>query len=110
MKTNTIFLSLIFFSLIVFSCKKDKTTEPDLCAQSWATTTQDELTNYSNAIMAYTQDPTVANCEAVRQAAQAYLNALEPYKDCAVLTGQQKTDWETALQEAKDEIANSSCE
>jgi hypothetical protein len=62
-----------------------------------------------NAAQTFATNPTQATCNAYKQAAQAYLDALEPYGNCATLTGQNRTDWQNALDETQDAIDQMDC-
>ncbi len=62
-----------------------------------------------NAAQAYGTNPTPANCIAYKQAAQAYLNALRPYGNCATLTGQDRVAWQNALNDAQESVDNIEC-
>ncbi|NJK95437.1 MAG: hypothetical protein HC905_11460 [Bacteroidales bacterium] len=110
MKTKLFYL---LFVVILFgneSCKKDKESDPDLCATAWSVATQDELTAVINAAMTYGNTPTVANCNAYKSAYQAYINAMKTYENCSVLTGLTRTQWEEALEEAQEELNNFTCQ
>ena len=65
----------------------DKDDDSDACSAAWASELNNEANALINAAQVYGMDPTVANCNAYKQAAQAYVNALEPYGDCPALTG-----------------------
>jgi len=104
MKQLPYFLILSTFLLAgLVSCnnKKDDVVN---CSAAWGTDLQDELTAVSNTGVAYATNPTAANCDAYKAAYQAYIDALEPYGNCAELNGQNRTDWEKALQEARDSL------
>jgi hypothetical protein len=49
-------------------------------------------------------DPSDANCNALKAAYQDYIDALRPYGNCPTLTGQSRTDWQNALNEAEADI------
>jgi len=106
MKSLTYLLFVILFGVaIIVSCTKNKDTVP-ACSVAWASDLQDEIIAISNAGTAYASDPTEANCNAYKTAYQAYINALEPYGNCAALTGQQRADFEEALQDARDSLSS----
>jgi hypothetical protein len=92
---------VIFCFMVLFSCKKDN---PALCSTAWATELQNELTAISTAISVYSMDPSDANCNALKAAYQDYIDALRPYGNCPTLTGQSRTDWQNALNEAEADI------
>ncbi len=67
----------------ISSCKKD---DPQTC--NYATELQVQSTAISNALIAYTNDPSTANCQAYKASLQAYLNASVDFKACANAAGQ----------------------
>jgi hypothetical protein len=107
-------LKKIFYGLFVLfligginSCKKNKNDAP--CSLAWATELSAEVNAMSAAAQAYASDPTTANCNAYKQATQAYLNALSPYGNCTLLSGQQRIAWENALADAQESVDNMDC-
>jgi len=58
-----------------------------------------------NAAAAYGAEDSEANCNALKAAYQSYINALKPYGNCAALTGQNKTDFNNALNDAENDLA-----
>jgi hypothetical protein len=94
-------IGIIFCSMVLFSCKKD---DPAACSTAWATELQEELTAVTDAFTTYSMDPSDANCIAVKEAYQDYIDALRPYGECSTLTGQSRTDWQNALDQAEDSI------
>jgi hypothetical protein len=111
---NSTFMNRVLCFLIVVSflgigsCKK-KATDPDRCGTSWAT----QLSSETNAVLAaaqtYGSDPTPANCNVLKTAYQKYLDALEPFTNCAAWTAQEKNDLQAAIDEAQQEI-NTLCQ
>ena len=75
------------------------------CSIAWATDLTDEAVALQNTLTAYGNDPSQANCDAVKGAYQAYIDALRPYGNCATLTGQDRTAWQTFLNDLEDELA-----
>lgn len=104
---------LVAFIAIIFlgfsSCNKKDDPGEQACSGLWATELQDEVTAWTNAAIAYGSNPSVANCNAYKASAQAYLNALEPYGECTTLTGTERTQWEQALGEAQQSIDDIEC-
>lgn len=88
-------------------CKK--TTTPAGCSTAWASELSDEVTALNNAAMTYVNNPTQENCLAYKAAAQAYVDALKPYGDCATLTGQDRTAWQEALNSAQQSVDEIDC-
>jgi hypothetical protein len=98
---------LCFLIVVTFlglgSCKK-KATDPDYCSTSWATQLSSEVNALSTAAQTYASNPTTATCNAYKTAYQNYLDALEPFGDCALWTAQQKTELQDAINAAQQEI------
>lgn len=98
-------LFIIFcFTLFVTSCSKDG-DEIVPCSTAWATDLQSEFTAVTTAATTYAVDQSDANCNALKSAYQKYINALKPYGNCATLTGQNRTDWQKAVNDAEDDVA-----
>ena len=97
-------ISIFCFTLLFTSCSKDGDGITP-CTTAWATDLQGELTAVINAGAAFGADQTDANCNAYKSAYQNYINALKPYGNCATLTGQNRTDWQKALDEAEADVA-----
>lgn len=96
--------------VIAFSCGDDDDNNANNpCSTAYGTELQAEINALTAAAQAYSTNPTPANCLAYKNAAQAYVNALEPYGDCPQLTGQLRTDWEASLNAAKAAVANIHC-
>jgi hypothetical protein len=107
MKTNTIIFMTVMLLIplgmtTISSCGK---VNDALCAATWATDLQDELNAVVSTSSAYNADPSDANCNAYKNAVQAYINGLKPYGDCGALTGALRTQWQAELNEWEDEVA-----
>lgn len=102
---------LIVLSFLGFGSCKKKTADADFCTTSWTTKLADKITAMSNAAMAYGTNPTVANCNAYKTAVNAYIDALEPYGDCSLYaTGTNKAQFDAAIAEARQEVAQTTCQ
>jgi hypothetical protein len=99
-------LFIVFIIAGISSCKKNEDVN---CSVAWATELSDELNAIAAAAQVYATNPTTANCLAYKQAAQAYLNALKPFGECTLLTGQDRIAWENALAEAQESVDNIEC-
>ncbi len=109
MKNKSIIVLFLFLIVaVVSSCSKDEEKNAP-CSAAWANELTDEINAFSAAAQTYAGNPTQENCIAYRQAAQAYLDALEPYGDCTLLTGQDRTSWQNALEEAQESVDNMEC-
>lgn len=99
-------ITLLFFLVvaILISCD-DEDDAPPACSVNWSTELQNEVNAISTAANAYIADPSAANCAAYKTAYQNYINKLEPYGNCTALTGQNRIDFQNALQSARDSVA-----
>lgn len=99
-----VFSFLIIVSFLgLGSCSKT-VTDPDYCSTAWGTQLQSEITALTNAGMAYSADPSPANCTSYKAAYSSYIKKLEPFGKCATWSGQDKKAFEDALAEAKSQI------
>ena len=96
-------LVYVFCTLALLSCNKDSEIAP--CSVAWATDLQSEITAISTAVALYSADQSAENCTALKVAYQSYVDALKPFGNCATLTGQDRTDWQTAVNEAEASIS-----
>ncbi len=99
-KVSLPLLAIIFSLTILSSCGKLKAP----CSIAWAIELHSELAAVTAASLAYTQDQSTENCNALKDAYQAYIDAMEPYGNCETLTGQDRDDWQEALDDAKDDL------
>jgi hypothetical protein len=100
---------LLFLAVAVsgfWTCKKDNKAA---CSGAWASELSSEINAMSSAAQTYATNPTPANCNAYKQAAQAYLDALAPYGNCATLTGQDRVAWQNALDGAQTSVNSIDC-
>lgn len=100
---------VLFLTVAVFgfwTCSKDKS---DTCSAAWGTELSNEITAMTNAAQVYAANPTTANCNAYKSAMQDYLDALEPYGNCATLTGTDRVAWQNALDDTQASIDNMDC-
>lgn len=77
---------------------------PAGCSIAWGTDLQDELNDIITASNNYSSDPSASNCTALKASYTAYINALKGYGGCAGLTGQNRADWQEAIDEAEDDV------
>ena len=112
MKYKFLFITLLAIGIAgLYGCSKDDDGTGDgPCATAWSVAVQDEVSAWSSAAQAYGMDPTTENCNAYKAAADAYLDALEPYENCAALAGQQRAEWKAALDAARESINNMNCQ
>ena len=113
MNRKIYFVLLIVFAAMAFvSCDKDDDDVPDsgICSEVWAEEVQDELNAVMTAAQTYASSPTTENCLAYKAAAQAYVDALEPYAACAGWAGATRAEWEAALEEAQASVDSIECD
>lgn len=112
MKYNVFFgvlvLAIVGFSSLP-SCKDDDDGGAGGCSAAWANALSDEAAALSDAATAYGLDPTTAKCNAYKAAFQDYIDEAESFRNCSALTGQNRADWEAALQQAQDSLDALTC-
>lgn len=96
------FLFLITLSLLYTGCSKDDDGgSPAGCTgAAFNQRFADEINAISTASMAYSQNPSTANCEAFKAAYLDYIDELERYENCAIQFN-QGTEWQQALDDAR---------
>ena len=110
MSKNILFISILTFIFVgSWSCNKDD-DGGNACSTAWANDLTVQITAMNNAAQAYSADPTYENCIAYKAAAQAYVDALAPYGNCAALTGQARIAWQQALDDAQQSVNNIDCQ
>jgi len=97
------------FIMGISACKNNDEKDAP-CSVAWTSELSAEINAMSAAAQAYAANQSVANCNAYKQSVQAYLNALRPYGDCTVLTGQQRIAWENAIADAQDNVNKMNCQ
>lgn len=94
MKINSFFSFLILvFALGFCACSADDAVDK-LTGGCYGY--QDDLQEYLNAVGAYSENPTVENCEAYKN---AMINFYESYKDCAFY---KKGEYQDSIEEIKN--------
>lgn len=78
------------------------------CETAWTEQVGNELDAYSNAVNTYSSDPTEANCNSVKSAAQAYFDALGGALECVPTTNRASINM--AINEAKAEVDREGCD
>ena len=103
MSTKCYAIAAVILFTGFISCK-DEEDEPT-CSTAWGTELQAELNAVINAGQVYANDPSDANCLTYKARYEDYIDALRPYGNCSALTGQSRTDFNTALEAAEDDVA-----
>lgn len=95
--------------LMAVGCSKDNNPVDNGCGNTgWSEKVSNEITAFSNAAIAYSNDPTPANCLSYKTAAEGYLNALEKVRLC--VPSASKTEFQQSIDEAKQEINDLTCD
>jgi hypothetical protein len=102
-------LLISFLGILVFGFIGCKKTTPAGCSAAWASELSEQAAAVSTAAQAYALDPTQENCLAYKAAYQAYIDALEPYGNCATLTGADRDAWQQAIDDARENVNNIDC-
>lgn len=99
---------LSLFVIIFSSCSK---SSPTKCDENFFlySAVSEELQDFSNAAIAYSQDPTQSNCEKYREAVHVYINALEKWETCAKEYGEVE-EWRESLREAREDADQMDCQ
>ena len=103
-KFSLLFLLLSFMTLSI-SCggDDDDNNTPTGCTASFIEDYATELNNIGEANTNYFNDMTQENCDALKDAYNAYLDALESWEDCANFYN-QVTEWQAAIDETRANI------
>jgi len=102
-------ISILILSIVIFtSCSK---SSPTKCGENFFlyTAVSEELQAFSNAAIAYSQDPTKSNCEKYRESIHVYINALEKWESCARDFGEIE-EWRESLREAREDADQMDCQ
>lgn len=99
----------LLFCFLNFGCSVGEDNDVATCSVQWSIELQDEINALSQAAMARAQNPGPTTCENFRSAAEDYLEALRPYGNCSALTGQSRSEWQKAVEEAEIEIQEIDC-
>ncbi len=97
--------ALILLLFFFFSCGDDAPSDCD--GSNFEFELRAEFDAISDAAIAYSSDPSSSNCNALKNAYRAYLDALRPYRNCAFNgTTRQRFDAELdAAEQAIDQFA-----
>lgn len=101
MKLKFSLLSFVFI-LISVSCGKSV----DCDGTAFVNDINSEIQALNSAGQAWATDPTPANCDAYKKAANNYLDAVEDYKDCDEL---DQVQYQQVLDQAREAVNSISC-
>jgi hypothetical protein len=93
------------------SCKKDKeSSDPAFCSSDWITEVEDEYDDLFAAWTNYAADMSVENCIAYKAAYQEYIEALEPFLECASWSATELQELQDAIDESEEAMNELNCE
>lgn len=108
-KAKNLLIAGSIICLLGFSgCSKNNPLSSNCLSGNWLETVEKELSAYSTSLQAYSENPTESNCASVKAAGLSYITALDKIQNC--VPGGSKSDFDQELEEAKNEIKNSSCD
>jgi len=97
-------VSIVLTTLLLASCGGDDLA--DCTASSFNERINTEISALNNAITAFNGDNSEANCNAVKDAAQSYLDAVEDFDGCAGIT---QADYDQSLTAAREAVNAINC-
>lgn len=100
---KTLKFLVLLFGLSFFSCGDDSPNSAAECSTAFAQEFQTEVTDISNAVSAYGQDQSASNCQGLKDAYNAYIDALEDWENCASINN-SLTEFNAALDNARQSI------
>lgn len=109
MKKSLFYLSfLLIGSLAFLSCSGNSLA--DRCGPNWspAVELEDEINDFTQALTAYSQDPTTANCEAYKEAYLDYLDALRDWEDCYIYA-YSEAEFNQVIDDAEEAVNELDC-
>lgn len=101
---------LLFAIVFVSACGNDDEPAPTIgnCTnEAFTNAFNDAIMALSDAAIAYGNNPTQANCDAWRQEANDYLDAIEGFETCTTVNNSQ--EYRDALADARAEVNNFTC-
>lgn len=107
---NFLFLSLLTFTLFASGCGSDDDgiIGPAFCTDlAFSEALSNAVSNLNDAATLFADDPSTANCEAYRAAAQDYVDEISRFEDCA--TFGTRDDFRDALRDAEESVAMIAC-
>lgn len=107
-KTLCLFTSLFFVACGGDDDVSDDTADID-CSTSLGVFVALEFENVNNAALAYTEDPTTANCQEYKSLYTSYIDELAKYSACA-LDSENQANYQNTLSEAREGLQSINCD
>lgn len=99
---------LVATTVTTISCSKNNPLNPLGCGSgTWAIQVSDEAAAWASAASDFSSDPTTANCQTYKNAANDYLNALDGVRAC--VAGVSQAEFNEAIAEAKQDVDEADC-
>jgi hypothetical protein len=100
---------LLFAVLFIAACSNDDPAPtPNNCtSEAFGMAFNEAIMELGDAAAAFGADPTQANCDAWRDAANNYLDVVQGFETCSVVNNTQ--EYRDALAAARDEVNNFTC-
>jgi len=106
MKIVFILFATAFLLTLGSGCVKS-TVDPDACSTTlFSEDVNPKLMAWQEATTTYSNDPSVANCNAYKLAGNDWLDAISSFQNCTLL---YTASWREAVEEAKAELAAEPC-
>ncbi len=109
---KALFIATLFAVGFLGACNNDDDGPGGGCgaAFNWAFEVESEITELSNAAIAYGTDPSAANCARYKDAYSDYIDALRDLDNClGTLTAADRKAYNDALDEAEEELEDFQC-
>ncbi|MBC6995498.1 hypothetical protein QWY85_10480 [Neolewinella lacunae] len=104
-----LFLGLLAITLFTTACGGDDDGGgPGFCTnETFSNDISAAVSRLSDAALAYSNDPSTANCNAYKNAARDYLDEVRRFEGCATLNTRQ--EFRDALREAEESVDMIQC-
>ncbi|MEL6143520.1 MAG: hypothetical protein AAFQ37_10290 [Bacteroidota bacterium] len=103
------FLCLFGATLFTYSCGNDDDgvpNNPDCTSAAFNLAINNSVQELNVAAQNFANDPTTANCEAYRQAASNYIDAVDDFENCAVIN---QAEYQAAIDAARASLDMIQC-
>lgn len=105
MRSKLTTILMLAMCMAFFTNCGDKNTAKNCAQDTIATEISDESAAISAAALAYANDPSTSNCQALKNAYQDLIDAYKDLEDCAASIN-QTTQWQQGLDAAEDALAS----
>jgi len=99
------YLFLLTLAIGMTSCGDDE-PDVDCTSTNFANTINALINDLNAAVTTYNNDPSSANCQALKDAANDYLDGVESFDDCADI---DQTQFNDQLDQAREAVNTINC-